>query len=512
MPGFDGRDPYPVVAQWATEKDWVEFRDMITELYLSSTLRALKEHMEVEHNFRATDRMYKRRFGSWGLDKNIKGSEALAIWRMKLRRDEQGKDSEFFLRGKPVALGRVERHVKSHKATAVKNILRQGSDTANDLESLVCRTPSPERLELPRGAKMADDVLRLTRDYYDGSFRSARWKVGNSFEEFVGRGDSPVFYKRHDMLFDFAHHFRQANDLLDVESINRNDEAFTLLRSCFGNLPRLLSYQNPTLLNFLLSTALEVTCFHGRPDLTKHLFWCVCEYSTKIHGRNHPLALMANRVLELIDPTCKDSNYQFQVLSMMEKFTRDGFEEHLSDNPTAIFELHNNGLALTRKALGPENFVVARRALVARPEAKRISPMVLLKTQFHLAHGLYHQKEYKEAEQWVDKMFENPVLDEFDLTWTRGEVNRLSGRLNADAGRFEEAKKLIWKASAIFDEHWPLGDGNQIRLLNDKEWLLRTWDRNDEADEVQRERERRVKGVAVEAEIMNSLEGSVAGG
>jgi hypothetical protein len=224
-------------------------------------------------------------------------------------------------------------------------------------------------------------------------------------------------------------------------------------------------------------------------------------YSTTQFGGGHPLTLIANRLLQLTRSWSQEEAGEKQgLLQMIENFSRVGFENYLVDNPNAVFEIHNNGISYIKNSLGPEGFVSARRQLMSRPEVERLSPMIQLKTQFHLAYSLYHQREYAEAAEWVRIMLENPVLEEFDLMWTRGEVLRLAGHLKADEGLFEEAKELIWASSAIFDSGWPLGDGNQIRLLNDKEWLLRKWGRDDEADEVLRERERRVQGIAVETE------------
>jgi hypothetical protein len=229
--------------------------------------------------------MYKTRFRKWKFDKNPKVSEALAIWRVKLRRDGQGKSSLFFLRGNPVNLDRVEQRLRISQGREFSAIRPQrAGDASINIDGLICRTPSPEPLQPlqpPIFLQFPDEILRLTHAYYDGCFMSARWKVGTTFEEFVGFYDTPTSYKRQSMLFNFAHHFRQANELLHQNITSKNREAFGLLQRCFIDLPRLLSYQSPTLLNFLFGIALEVACFWKRPELAAHLFVSIYVSSLK---------------------------------------------------------------------------------------------------------------------------------------------------------------------------------------------------------------------------------------
>jgi hypothetical protein len=59
------------------------------------------------------ERQYKRRITQWNLDKNIKDSDMKVMLRMQLKRkNEQGKESEFTIHGRPVQAQKLERYVR----------------------------------------------------------------------------------------------------------------------------------------------------------------------------------------------------------------------------------------------------------------------------------------------------------------------------------------------------------------------------------------------------------------
>lgn len=71
----------------AGNDDWAWHRKRITSLYLSKRLKDVIAIMEREHNFVATQRMYKARFKQWGLQKNVTAEKV----RMLLEKLEQLK-------------------------------------------------------------------------------------------------------------------------------------------------------------------------------------------------------------------------------------------------------------------------------------------------------------------------------------------------------------------------------------------------------------------------------------
>lgn len=59
------------------------------------------------------ERQWKRRITMWNLDKNIKDSDMKAMLRVELqRRLYEGKETAFFLHGRPVPSKKLERFVR----------------------------------------------------------------------------------------------------------------------------------------------------------------------------------------------------------------------------------------------------------------------------------------------------------------------------------------------------------------------------------------------------------------
>ncbi|KAH8743351.1 Clr5 domain-containing protein, partial [Diaporthe sp. PMI_573] len=54
---------------YATPEGWERHRERITQMYMEKTLKEVLEIMEQDHNFFATERMYKARLKEWGVTK-----------------------------------------------------------------------------------------------------------------------------------------------------------------------------------------------------------------------------------------------------------------------------------------------------------------------------------------------------------------------------------------------------------------------------------------------------------
>ncbi|KAK6840096.1 hypothetical protein PG987_005962 [Apiospora arundinis] len=115
---------------WASPWDFDAHRDVITRLYIheAKSLNQVAAIMAQDYNFRATDRMYKRRFAEWNLRKNKK-----------------------YTRTKP----------KSSQARALVSHPRQRAAAAHqgpDLSS----SPIPSFLLAPESIRLPETVFKLT--------------------------------------------------------------------------------------------------------------------------------------------------------------------------------------------------------------------------------------------------------------------------------------------------------------------------------------------------------------
>lgn len=88
---------------------WKKHRPLITKLYFEDgkTLKEVRAILENDHDFAPSERMYKSRLHTWGLDKKKKEHEMLDVVRLGLqRRDVNGEANPVFnVRGRQVTLG-----------------------------------------------------------------------------------------------------------------------------------------------------------------------------------------------------------------------------------------------------------------------------------------------------------------------------------------------------------------------------------------------------------------------
>lgn len=121
--------------------------------------------------------MYKSRIWKWGLDKKLKSDEVLAILLLKQERDAQRKPTQYTIRGQPVDLDNIKRYIKRNPNLVAR--FRGGQvPSVQSSHEVSCYTPPPSpgrSLPAPAEIHLVDEILRLFRDYIDGSFSSFAW-------------------------------------------------------------------------------------------------------------------------------------------------------------------------------------------------------------------------------------------------------------------------------------------------------------------------------------------------
>ncbi|KAH9216038.1 hypothetical protein DL95DRAFT_498935 [Leptodontidium sp. 2 PMI_412] len=137
-----GHSPTQITQRSGPKKiEWEFHRSQITLLYRDEN-RTLKEVMAImkQQDFCATERMYKDRMGKWGLLKNIKEHEALAILRVKAERDAIGKDTLVEKHDQAVEIDRFLRHVRR------KGLQPVAESSVSVPNYISCRTPPSSTL------------------------------------------------------------------------------------------------------------------------------------------------------------------------------------------------------------------------------------------------------------------------------------------------------------------------------------------------------------------------------
>lgn len=114
--------------RYAKENDFARHRERIAALYREKRLKDVMAIMEAEHNFVATERMYKARFKEWDLHKNVTAAEVHKLMQ-KVDQHKKGRAVDSAGAGKTTVLDlgdeldvkRIQKYMK-RKPVGLKNL------------------------------------------------------------------------------------------------------------------------------------------------------------------------------------------------------------------------------------------------------------------------------------------------------------------------------------------------------------------------------------------------------
>ncbi|KAK6080098.1 hypothetical protein SCUP234_05454 [Seiridium cupressi] len=166
-------------SRYATNADWDRKRHVITELYRDQN-RRLVEVMAImaqEHDFKATTRMYKKRFLKWGIGKKLREEHLLQILIIlgsfrNRSKDCAGEQLVFFLNGRRIEDDRLRRSI-SRNPQVVERYHAGVIPSKDSVEAVTHQaimpskeTPSPNhnsQIEAPKSDTKTETNL-VTRD------------------------------------------------------------------------------------------------------------------------------------------------------------------------------------------------------------------------------------------------------------------------------------------------------------------------------------------------------------
>jgi hypothetical protein len=120
---------------------WDTHRPKITALYKDSTLKVVRATMERDHNFVASERMYKTRIKQWGLDKKCKASEMSSALRIVERRRAEGKNTYVVVRERIMNERDIQKYFKRQKVAVRSHQLRRNRMDGRLLPEIRSFTP-----------------------------------------------------------------------------------------------------------------------------------------------------------------------------------------------------------------------------------------------------------------------------------------------------------------------------------------------------------------------------------
>ncbi|SPQ26271.1 b8ba3338-b268-4887-bf40-7e4ea470975d [Thermothielavioides terrestris] len=126
--------------------DWEGHRRKIEDLYWNQA-KELPEVMQIMkdvYGFVATKKMYKKHLKAWGLEKNLKTAESIAMLKIAERRRAANKDTRFTCRGRPVEPGKLRRFAKRHNLVVDGAANALSDQKVSTPPSITYTTPEPD--------------------------------------------------------------------------------------------------------------------------------------------------------------------------------------------------------------------------------------------------------------------------------------------------------------------------------------------------------------------------------
>src|ERR1700733_15429704 len=122
-------------------EQWDAHRSKITALYNDYTLKVVCATMQRDHNFVATEKMYKTRIRQWGLEKKCKASEMSCALRIIERRRAEGKNTCVVIRERIMDERDIQKYFKRQKKTVRPHRSRRNGIDSRLLPEIRSFTP-----------------------------------------------------------------------------------------------------------------------------------------------------------------------------------------------------------------------------------------------------------------------------------------------------------------------------------------------------------------------------------
>ncbi|KAK0642047.1 hypothetical protein B0T16DRAFT_335994 [Cercophora newfieldiana] len=289
--------------KYASPEDWEAHRDLITRLYYyeEMTLKEVKKYMEANHEFLATEKMYKTRTKKWGLDKRPGETVARVAHMVRAARDRAaaGKNSAFTINGNAVNWDDIKRYLERRPDLLAK-IDKGQVEVGGASAGIVCRTPSPDPakmysvpkpLEPERDTRMHGEVLLLFRDYMDGGFDQGMWRYNAKGRCYLGDGGTRST----------ARICAWSSDIWTVVHQGSSQaEAVALINKLMDHLGSMIKEQDPSLFVHL------VRCYYFLYQWDRAVSQSVATFIVgmceALLGVKHPISLAWKRVASLDAP------------------------------------------------------------------------------------------------------------------------------------------------------------------------------------------------------------------
>src|SRR5271156_1875651 len=116
-------------------EQWDAHRAKIADLYKNNTLKVVRAIMQRDHDFIASERMYKTRIMEWDLDKKRKAGEMSLALRIIEQRRAEGKNTCVVIRKRIMNERDIRNYFKRQKISSVPSEKLRENGAAGKLPS-----------------------------------------------------------------------------------------------------------------------------------------------------------------------------------------------------------------------------------------------------------------------------------------------------------------------------------------------------------------------------------------
>ena len=257
--------------------------------------------------------MFKDRLSKWGLSKNLKEPEAIAIARKYQQGPLLGKRAVYRVNGREITLRRVITYL-ARKGLSIDDVVAKRLP-AMALPSVECCTPVPLPPRTPHCVDPLEIVVRSLRDYCRGMFDSKVW-----LKDYEGlglvNGVATTARKCQNSLIhslDVAWKFFQVGD---------PKQAWRAAHVGFANIENIVRAEHPSTLSFL-SWLLSREFFSNMPEIRSLLLKQLSDMVEVVFSVGHPLHQAFYHLLRI------RTNQILDAILTSHQSIRDSFESIL---------------------------------------------------------------------------------------------------------------------------------------------------------------------------------------
>lgn len=458
-------------------------KPILKELYKEEG-RPLKEVMhilETEHQFYATQRMYKSKLKEWSFSKYVRATEAVAILKAVEQRQAAGKSSQIILRGEEVDLSRIKNYIRRNRnrGRLERLYVEERAAPEDGRTQLICRTPSPDPfgLRTPGLLEPAEGLYRALSGYVEMSFGTGNWFVTDDGRMRSIKGD-PAWYSVN--MKDLWNRLDLAASLVNAGEVDRVS-LVKLLEPVFGYMPHVVANQYPRSISHMLGI-FEDLYRRGRGDLVDTFLRHITGLSEVLLGKEHAqtrlwqslLAIWADEHMELLD------RFWTALLNLLRK---QKVRSHLLE--MSVYTDYYDVILIRTDWEAQE---LSLRRELERATDENMNTNSEQCQMMYLRHAEAMKQVYKRRGQYdlmaksMDGLVEKGDWDNGLGIQARGEAALEVGDWEAAEGYYREAKEHIHVNPYWKDESWVLD------VFLKLERCLRHNGKEEEADQVAREK------------------------